>query len=86
MSGGQQQRVAIARALVSSPTLILADEPTGELDSRSGEQVLELFRRIARDDGVTVVMASHDPIVDEYAGVVFEMRDGRITATKRNGA
>ncbi len=86
MSGGQQQRVAIARALVSSPTLILADEPTGELDSRSGEQVLELFRRIASDDGVTVVMASHDPIVDEYAGVVYEMRDGRIAGTKRNGA
>jgi len=83
MSGGQQQRVAIARALVSSPSLILADEPTGELDSRSGEQVLELFLRIARDDGVTVVMASHDPIVDDYATVVYEMRDGRITGPMR---
>ena len=83
MSGGQQQRVAIARALVGSPSLILADEPTGELDSRSGEQVMELFLRIAREDGVTVVMASHDPIVDEYAGVVYEMTDGRIAETRR---
>ena len=83
MSGGQQQRVAIARALVGSPSLILADEPTGELDSRSGEQIMELFLRIAREDGVTVVMASHDPIVDEYAGVVYEMKDGRIAETRR---
>jgi ABC-type lipoprotein export system ATPase subunit len=86
MSGGQQQRVAIARALVGSPSLILADEPTGELDSRSGEQVMELFLRIAREDGVTVVMASHDPIVDEYAEVVYEMTDGRISATRRRDA
>ena len=83
MSGGQQQRVAIARALVGSPSLILADEPTGELDSRSGEQIMELFLRIAREDGVTVVMASHDPIVDEYAGVVYEMKDGRIAEVRR---
>lgn len=83
MSGGQQQRVAIARALVASPSLILADEPTGELDSRSGEQILELFLRITREGGVTVVMASHDPIVDEYADVVFEMKDGVIAETRR---
>lgn len=85
MSGGQQQRLAIARALVASPSLILADEPTGELDSRSGEQILALFLRIAREDGVTVVVASHDPIVDEYADTVFEMKDGKITATRRRG-
>ena len=83
MSGGQQQRVAIARALAGSPALMLADEPTGELDSHSGEQVLELFLRIARDDGVTVVMASHDPMVDDFATVVYEMSDGRIRNVRR---
>jgi ABC-type lipoprotein export system ATPase subunit len=83
MSGGQQQRVAIARALACAPSLILADEPTGELDSRSGEQILELFVRIAVEDGVTVVMASHAPIVDEYASVVYRMVDGRIADVSR---
>jgi putative ABC transport system ATP-binding protein len=79
MSGGQQQRVAIARALSTHPTLILADEPTGELDSANGRQILALFRYIVEKEGVTVILATHDPMIEEYAHVVYELGDGRIT-------
>ncbi|MGQ9629736.1 MAG: ABC transporter ATP-binding protein [bacterium] len=78
MSGGQQQRVAIARALANNPGLILADEPTGELDSISGRQIMGLFQKIVAEDGVTVIMATHDPIIEEYAPIIYELRDGRI--------
>ena len=78
LSGGQQQRVAIARALANGPALILADEPTGELDSQSGRKILTLFRKIVEEQGVTVVMATHDAVVDEYASAVYVLRDGRI--------
>jgi putative ABC transport system ATP-binding protein len=78
MSGGQQQRVAIARALVNEPGLILADEPTGELDSVTGRDVMELFKNIAQDEGVTVVMTSHDPVVQEYVDYTYRMADGKI--------
>jgi len=78
MSGGQQQRVAIARALVNRPGLILADEPTGELDSVTGRAIMKLFQTIAKEEGITVIMSSHDPTVEEYAGYVFRMADGQV--------
>jgi ABC-type lipoprotein export system ATPase subunit len=78
MSGGQQQRVAIARALVSRPRLLLADEPTGELDSTTGRALLELLRQLVRAEHVTLVMATHDRTVHEFADVVYQVRDGQI--------
>ncbi len=78
MSGGQQQRVAIARALVSRPRLLLADEPTGELDSTTGRALLELLRQLVRNEHVTLVMATHDRTVHEFADVVYQVRDGQI--------
>ena len=78
LSGGQQQRVAIARALALRPHLVLADEPTGELDSRTGREILDLFATIVRQEGITLVLASHDPVVREYATTVCQMRDGRL--------
>jgi putative ABC transport system ATP-binding protein len=78
MSGGQQQRVGIARALANSPQLILADEPTGELDSTTARETLTLFRRIVEEEHVTVLMASHDALVDEYVDEVLQLKDGQI--------
>jgi ABC-type lipoprotein export system ATPase subunit len=78
LSGGQQQRVAIARAIAPHPSLILADEPTGELDSATGQQILTLFRRIADRDGTTVLIATHDLAVDAFADEVYHLEDGRI--------
>ncbi|GAP06888.1 ABC-type antimicrobial peptide transport system, ATPase component [Anaerolinea thermolimosa] len=78
LSGGQQQRVAIARALSTHPELIIADEPTGELDSSTGRQIMALFRYIAVKEGITILMATHDPMVEEYAHIVFELGDGQI--------
>jgi peptide/nickel transport system ATP-binding protein len=78
LSGGEQQRVAIARALVKHPTLILADEPTGQLDSVTGASIIALLKEIATQTGVTVVIASHDPNVHEAADLVFELKDGRL--------
>jgi len=78
MSGGQQQRVAIARALVNSPGLILADEPTGELDSTSGRKVMDLFQQISVEEKVAVIMATHDPMVEEYAEMIYELKDGQV--------
>lgn len=78
MSGGQQQRIGIARALANQPQLILADEPTGELDSNTARDILALFRRIVEEEKVTLLMTSHDPLVDEYVDRVFQLRDGQI--------
>jgi ABC-type lipoprotein export system ATPase subunit len=78
MSGGQQQRVAIARALVARPRLLLADEPTGELDSTTGQAIFALLREITRSEGVTLVVATHDRSVLDVADRVHEMRDGQI--------
>jgi ABC-type lipoprotein export system ATPase subunit len=81
LSGGQQQRVAIARALSTHPDLILADEPTGELDSSTGRQIMALFRYIVQREGITILMATHDPMVEDYAHVVFELMDGQVKDT-----
>jgi peptide/nickel transport system ATP-binding protein len=81
LSGGEQQRVAIARALVKRPTLILADEPTGQLDTLTGASIIALLKEIVTQTGVTVVVASHDPNVHETADWIFELQDGRLVAT-----
>jgi putative ABC transport system ATP-binding protein len=78
MSGGQQQRVGIARALANSPRLILADEPTGELDSVTARETLALFRRVVEEEHVTLLMASHDALVDGYVDQVLQLKDGQI--------
>ncbi|MFJ9442217.1 ABC transporter ATP-binding protein [Kitasatospora sp. NPDC101235] len=78
LSGGQQQRVAIARALANEPSLIIADEPTGQLDSETGRSIMELLRAVVRSEGVTVLVATHDPTLMELADRVIEVRDGRI--------
>lgn len=82
LSGGEQQRVAIARALASHPRLILADEPTGQLDSQTGRRIIELLRRTVAEHGLTVVVVSHDPQVMEEADVVHELRDGCLIDTR----
>jgi ABC-type lipoprotein export system ATPase subunit len=78
MSGGQQQRMAIARALSTRPDLILADEPTGELDTTTGRQIFALLRQVVEAEGITVLTATHDPLIDEYADLLYELQDGRI--------
>ncbi len=78
LSGGQQQRVAVARALVSRPRIVFADEPTGNLDSRSGAEVLELLRRSVDDHGQTIVMVTHDPVAAAYTDRVVFLGDGRV--------
>jgi len=77
LSGGEQQRVALARALVNNPSLILADEPTGNLDSRTSIDVMSLFQEL-NDQGITVVLVTHEPEIAEYAKRIIVMRDGRI--------
>ena len=85
LSGGQQQRVAIARALVNEPALILADEPTGNLDSVSGGSILELFGEL-RSSGVTLIVVTHEPDVAEYAGRVIELQDGSVISDGAPGS
>ena len=81
MSGGQQQRLSIARALAYAPEILIADEPTSNLDSETGRQVLRLFQRLVQEEGSTVLMASHDPTSDQYATEVYELHDGVILRT-----
>ncbi len=78
LSGGQQQRVAVARALASRPTIIFADEPTGNLDSRAGAEILDFMRRAVRELGQTIVMVTHDPVAAGYADRVVFLADGKI--------
>lgn len=78
MSGGQQQRVGVARALVSDPDIIFADEPTGNLDSHTSEEVMRLMRRVVQSQGKTLVMVTHDDHLAEYADRVFHIIDGKI--------
>jgi putative ABC transport system ATP-binding protein len=84
LSGGQQQRVAVARALASRPDIIFADEPTGNLDSRAGAEVLAFLRRAVRDYGQTIVMVTHDPVAASYADRVVFLADGSIVDEMRN--
>ncbi|GAB7082194.1 ABC transporter ATP-binding protein [Megalodesulfovibrio paquesii] len=84
LSGGQQQRVALARALVNGPSLLLADEPTGQLDSRTTEEILQLFATI-NEQGATVILVTHDPNVAAYARRRLHMEDGRIVGDARSG-
>jgi putative ABC transport system ATP-binding protein len=78
MSGGQQQRVGIARALANHPKLLLADEPTGELDSTTAREILKLFRQIVETEHITLLMSSHDPLVDKYVDEIVKLKDGQI--------
>lgn len=78
MSGGQQQRVAIARSLINQPSLVLADEPTGNLDSTTSEEILQMFRKLNDEEGITVIIVTHEADVATHAKRVIRMRDGRI--------
>ena len=84
LSGGEQQRVAIARAVANKPEIIFADEPTAALDSNTGTAVLALFRELVHDDGITVVMTTHDEAMMQLADVVYSLGDGKITDITRN--
>ena len=78
LSGGQQQRVAIARALVVNPRVILADEPTGALDTRTSEEVMQILEGLVRERGITVILVTHEQDVANYADRVIRMRDGKV--------
>jgi putative ABC transport system ATP-binding protein len=80
LSGGQQQRVAIARALAIRPRLLLADEPTGQLDQETGKQIMRLLREVVHDEGVTALVATHDPVLIGLADSVLHLEDGVITS------
>jgi putative ABC transport system ATP-binding protein len=82
LSGGQQQRVAIARAIVNNPAIILADEPTGNLDSRSGTEVLKIFQEMNREHGITTVFVTHDTFVARHTDRMIMLRDGEIVADR----
>ena len=78
LSGGQQQRVAIARALVNDPAILMADEPTGNLDSKSGKEIMDLILRLNRDLGTTVIIVTHDPRIGEQTQRTLQIEDGRV--------
>jgi putative ABC transport system ATP-binding protein len=78
LSGGQQQRVAIARALINEPSLLMGDEPTGNLDSRTSREVIELFQRLNEDNGITVILVTHDPEIARNAKRIIALRDGLV--------
>jgi putative ABC transport system ATP-binding protein len=82
LSGGQQQRVAIARALINTPSILLADEPTGNLDTRTSIEVMDIFQRLNRESGITVVLITHEPDIAEYATRIVTFRDGQVIADR----
>ena len=84
LSGGQQQRVAIARALVNEPAIILADEPTGALDSKTGVEIMELFQSLHKDTGQTVIVVTHDSYVARHADRIIKLSDGKIVSDEEN--
>ncbi|HEU0296284.1 MAG TPA: ABC transporter ATP-binding protein [Anaerolineales bacterium] len=84
LSGGQQQRVAIARALVNGPAILLADEPTGALDSKTGEEIMGLFQDLHAENGQTVILVTHDPFVARHTNRIIKLSDGRIVSDEVN--
>jgi len=80
MSGGQQQRVAIARALVTNPVILLADEPTGNLDTRTSMEVMSIFQRLNEERNLTVVLVTHETVIAEYGTRIIKFRDGQVLA------
>ena len=85
LSGGQQQRVAIARAIVTQPTILLADEPTGNLDSKASHEIMELLTALNRDQGITILMVTHEPEMAQYARRIVHLVDGLVDSDIRNG-
>ncbi len=83
LSGGQQQRVAVARAIVSRPAVVLADEPTANLDSETGARLLDLMKRLNEEDGMTFIFSTHDPMVMDYARRLINLHDGKIRSDER---
>ncbi len=86
LSGGEQQRVAIARALVNQPSILLADEPTGNLDSRTSEEIMGIFQRLNQDLGITIIMITHEPDIASFAKRVILFKDGKIVEDHMNSA
>ncbi|MDO8339171.1 MAG: ABC transporter ATP-binding protein [Candidatus Burarchaeum sp.] len=84
MSGGERQRVAIARALANRPSMLLADEPTGNLDSKSGAEIMELFKELHEQERIAVIMVTHDPAIAKYAHKIIKIRDGSIEKIEKN--
>jgi len=85
LSGGEQQRVALARAFVARPPIVLADEPTGNLDTANGEHVLNLLLALNREQGTTLVLVTHDPAIAQHASRIVTMRDGRVVSDSAAG-